>query len=42
LKINTGKISKAEARNNREKYMQYFNGKGKVPWQDVLIKLGKA
>jgi hypothetical protein len=34
--------TKPEARNNRDKYFQYTNGKGKVTWQDDMIKLGKA
>jgi hypothetical protein len=25
-----------------EKYLQYFNGKGKVPRQEDMIKLGKT
>lgn len=34
--------SSLEAKTNRLKYCQYFNGKGKVEWQDEMLEAGKA
>ncbi|XP_050304244.1 LOW QUALITY PROTEIN: uncharacterized protein LOC126741742 [Anthonomus grandis grandis] len=31
-----------EAKNNRDKYCEYFNNKGKLDWQDKMIEAGKA
>ncbi|XP_050296347.1 uncharacterized protein LOC126736161 [Anthonomus grandis grandis] len=36
-----GKAS-IEAKNNRDKYCEYFNHKGKLDWQDKMIEAGKA
>ncbi|KAB0800103.1 hypothetical protein PPYR_07983 [Photinus pyralis] len=30
------------AKTNREKYMEYFNKEGQVPWQDAMLKKGKS
>jgi len=34
--------SSAAAKINRDKYLEYFNGVGKVAWQDDMIKKGKS
>lgn len=31
-----------EAKENREKYLEYFNGVGKIDFQDEMIQKGKA
>jgi hypothetical protein len=30
------------AKENREKYVQYFTGKGEVSWKENLIRIGRA
>lgn len=34
--------SSAAAKINRDKYLEYFNGNGKVAWQDDMIRKGKS
>ena len=31
-----------DAKENRQKYIQYFNGNGKVSWQDDMLRMGKS
>ncbi|CAH2001490.1 unnamed protein product [Acanthoscelides obtectus] len=42
LRTSTQKNVTINAKSNREKYKQYFNLEGKVPWQLDMIKKGKA
>lgn len=42
LQTNSIKNSSAIAKINRDQYLNFFNGKGKIPWQDEMIKRGKA
>jgi hypothetical protein len=30
-----------DAKENRENYVKFFKGKGKVPWQDEILRKGK-
>lgn len=32
----------SDAKQNREEYLQVFNGKGKVEWQDDMLNIGRA
>lgn len=42
LSLNNNRNVCLEAKENREKYLEYFNGVGKVDFQDDMLKKGKA
>ncbi|XP_050307342.1 uncharacterized protein LOC126747932 [Anthonomus grandis grandis] len=42
LKQNIVRNVPLEAKQNRENYLRYFLGKGKIAWQEEMIKKGKA
>lgn len=39
---NNARNSSVAAKINREKYLEYFNGIGKVAWQDDMVRKGKS
>jgi len=39
---NNIKNSSVASKNNRNNYLEYFNGKGKIAWQEEMIKRGKS
>jgi hypothetical protein len=42
LQTNSIKNSSTIAKMNREEYLKFFNEKGKISWQDEMIRIGKA
>lgn len=42
LQQSSKKNYSSEAKQNREEYLQFFNGKGKVEWQDLILNTGRA
>lgn len=42
LQTNSVKNSSAIAKINRDEYLKFFNEKGKISWQDEMIRRGKA
>lgn len=39
---NNKSYASLEAKQNRNRYLRYFNGDGKVPWQDDMLRKGKS
>ncbi|XP_008185984.1 uncharacterized protein LOC103310221 [Acyrthosiphon pisum] len=39
---NNVKNSSVASKNNRNNYLEYFNGKGKIAWQEEMIRRGKS
>lgn len=42
LEPSSKKNYSSDAKQNREEYLQFFNGKGKVEWQDDMLNIGRA
>lgn len=42
LQVISKKNYSSDAKQNREDYFQFFNGKGKVEWQDDMLNIGRA
>lgn len=42
LQPSSKKNYSSDAKQNREEYLQFFNGKGKVEWQDDMLNIGRA
>lgn len=42
LQAEATKSYTSDAKQNRDDYMAYFNGKGKVSWQDAMLNKGSA
>lgn len=42
LQANSIKNSSTIAKINRDQYLKFFNEKGKISWQDDMIRRGKA
>lgn len=42
LQNGSNKNATIDAKENRNKYMEFFNGIGQVSWQEEMISKGKA